>query len=79
MSSSKPFHLRSGIYEEEEAKRLKEQERVDDTKVTVSTRHNRTDTHINSQRLWQHVQGQHRFKPDGSQMGEGEVDMDFQP
>lgn len=29
-----------------------------------SSRQNRTDTHTNSERLWQHVQNLHRFKPD---------------
>lgn len=38
---------------------------VDDYKETMSFRHNRTDSFINSQRLWQHTQHLHRFKPDG--------------
>lgn len=29
-----------------------------------SSRQNRTDTHTNSERLWQHAQNLHRFKPD---------------
>ena len=33
------------------------------TKETVSSRTNKTDAHMNMQRLWQHAQGQHRFKP----------------
>lgn len=30
---------------------------------TASSRHNMIDAHVNSQRLWLHVQGLHRFKP----------------
>jgi hypothetical protein len=33
-------------------------------KETVSSRLNRTETHMSSQRLWQHAQDLHRFKPD---------------
>jgi len=32
---------------------------------TVSSRHNRAYTHVNSQRLWQPAQGLHNLKPDG--------------
>lgn len=38
---------------------------MDDCKETMSFRHNRTDSFINSQRLWQHTQNLHRFKPEG--------------
>lgn len=31
----------------------------------LSSRHNRTDAHRNSQKLWQCTQVLHRFKPDG--------------
>jgi len=34
-------------------------------KETMSSRHNRMVTHVNSQRLWQRAQGPYRFKPDG--------------
>ena len=35
---------------------------ADDSKETV--RQNRTDTYVNSQRLWQYTQDSHRFKTD---------------
>ena len=38
---------------------------MEDTKQAVSSRLNRTDAHVNSQRLWQDARGLHRFKPDG--------------
>lgn len=38
-----------------------------DTEGTVFSRHNRTDTFMNTQRPWQNAQGLHRFKPDGDQ------------
>lgn len=40
-------------------------EGVYDSNKTMSSRHNKTDAHMNSQRLWQHAQGLHRFKPEG--------------
>lgn len=43
---------------------LTKQIMMDDIKETVSSRHNRTDEHINSQRL-QHTQALHRYKLDG--------------
>ena len=51
-----------------EAERSSEPEVMGDTKETVSSRHNRTDEHMRSQRLWQHAYGLHRFKP-GLRMG----------
>jgi len=45
-----------------------------ETKETVSSRHNRVNTHMNSHRLRQHAQGLHRFKPDGPSAMRGEVD-----
>ena len=41
----------SGTYAEEEVERLLEAEVVDDSKETVSSRHNRTNAHTNAQRL----------------------------
>jgi hypothetical protein len=38
---------------------------MDDSKETTSSRHNEAEADINSQSLWQHAQGLHRFKPDG--------------
>lgn len=35
-----------------------------DSKETVPSRHNGTDTRMNLQKLWQHAQGRHRFKLD---------------
>lgn len=32
----------------------------------MMSRHDRTDTHMISERLWQHAQGLHRFHPDGA-------------
>ena len=37
---------------------------MNDFKETMSSRHNRMETHVNSQRLWQRAQGPYRFKPD---------------
>ena len=37
---------------------------VDYAKGTVSSKHTRTDVHRNSERLWQHTEGQHRFRLD---------------
>jgi hypothetical protein len=63
-SSSNPSHKTSSSYEEKEAKWLKEQEQIHDTKEIVSSRNNRTAVHKNSQSLWQHYKGLHKFKPD---------------
>ena len=41
----------SQSYVEQEAGRLKETELMDDSKETVSSRHNRTDSHLNSEIL----------------------------
>jgi hypothetical protein len=40
---------------------------MDGTKETVSSQYSRADTHRNSKRLWQHMQGLNRSKPDGVQ------------
>lgn len=54
-----------GSYADEEAERLQELENsMDNTKETVSPKHNRTDAHLNAQRLWPHAQGLYRFKVD---------------
>lgn len=41
---------------------------MDESKEIMSSRYNRIDAHINSQRLWQHTQGLHRFKAWGFQL-----------
>lgn len=38
---------------------------MEDAKRRVSSRQNRTEAPMNSQRLWQHTQDLHGFKPDG--------------
>lgn len=35
---------------------------VNSSKETVSSRENRADTHMNSERLWHHTQDLHRFR-----------------
>lgn len=45
---------------------------MDDSKKTVSMRHNRNYAHVSSQRLCQDVQGQCRFKPDWGPSAERE-------
>lgn len=40
---------------------------VEDIKEGKPSKHNRTNAHINSQRLWQNPQGLDTSKPDGSQ------------
>lgn len=54
---------------------------MEHTKETRLSRHNRADTrvnserhHVNSERLWQHVQGLYRSKPDRILVLRGEVD-----
>jgi hypothetical protein len=37
--------------------------RGDDSKEPTSSSNNKTDAQMNIRRLWQHKQGQHRFKP----------------
>lgn len=64
MSSSNPCHLDSGTDMEEEMERSKELKAVNNSKEAASSRHNRTDTHRDSQRLWQHPQDLPRFKTD---------------
>lgn len=38
---------------------------MDDCKETVSSRHNRANAYLNSQRLWKQGYDFHRFNPDG--------------
>lgn len=57
-------YLKTGISPEEEMKRLQESERVDDSKVTASFRHNSTDTHTNLEKLCLPIQNLLRFKPE---------------
>lgn len=47
----KPLPQDSGTYAEEDVERLLETEVVDDSKETVSSRHNRTDAYTNPRRL----------------------------
>lgn len=44
-----------GTMEISKVERLSEPKGMDDTKETVYSRHNRTDSQMNSQRLWQHA------------------------
>ena len=62
ISLSNPFPQNSGSYAEEEAERLSETKQMDATTETVYSRHNKTGTHMNLQRLWKHAQGLYRFK-----------------
>lgn len=41
--------------------------------------HNRTDIHMNSQRLWHHTHGLYRSKPDGVPSTEREMDTSYHP
>lgn len=50
---------------------------VDNKREAVSLRHSRTGVHKNSQRQWQHTQGQHTFKKVGSRHWYKEADMGF--
>ena len=50
--------------EEEEAERFSEAEVRNNSKEAMFFKHNKTDVHINSQRLWKHSQGSSGFKPD---------------
>ena len=56
----------------EEVERLYEPEVIGDSKKRVSSRNSRIDVHINSQRLWQHAQGIHRFTSVGVPVLRGE-------
>jgi hypothetical protein len=47
--------------------------------MSVSSRHHGADAHMNAQRLWQYMQGLHRFNPNKIPSLRGEVDMWFQP
>lgn len=61
MSPHPPPKKNRGSYADEEAERLQELENLmDNTKETMSPKHNRT----NAQRLWPHAQGLYRFKVD---------------
>jgi hypothetical protein len=46
---------------------------MNESKKTVSFGYNMTNTHINSERLWQHGQYQHMFKPAGPVSLEAEM------
>lgn len=46
---------------------------MDDTREAMSSKHNRTDTHMNSYGLRQHAEGLHRVKPDGVPALRGQV------
>lgn len=50
---------------EEEVEGLLEPTGLDHTKETVSSRHNRTDTHMNSETIAACTRPVHRFKSDG--------------
>jgi hypothetical protein len=52
---------------------------MEDSNEIVSSRYNRSETLKNSQRLWQHIQGLHRFKLDGVPALKGEVDINTLP
>ena len=56
MPSSNPSPQGSGIYMGEDGERLV-------SKEILSSRHNRTGAHMNSQRKRQHTGDLHRFKP----------------
>jgi hypothetical protein len=45
--------------------RVQDPKGMDETKLTVSSRYNRTNAYMNSQRLWDQSLGSHRFKPAG--------------
>lgn len=53
-----------GIYIKEEEERLKESDVVNDSKETMSSRHNGANIHMKPQRVLQHIQDLHKFKPD---------------
>lgn len=63
ISISNPSPQSLGIYMEEEVERLLKT-RVNNSKETASSRHNRADAHMNSQKLWKYIQDLHRFKQD---------------
>lgn len=63
ISVSNPSPQSLGIYVEEEVERLL-RTKVNDSKETVSCRHNRADAHMNSQTLWKCLQYLHRLKTD---------------
>lgn len=54
----------SESYLEDEEDRLLKPEGKDNSKGTVSFRHNRTNAHKNSQRMWQHEHSLHRLMLD---------------
>ena len=75
MSPSNPCSQGSRNSAKEEKERFQESEGMEDTKATRPSRYNRADTHMNSQKLWQHEQGLHGSKPDGASVLRGEVDI----
>lgn len=79
MSLSDPLPSRLRHYVEEEGERLWEPEVVGDFKETVSSTHNRTDAHMNSQRLDSVRKNCIGSSPTASQHREGEVDTKSQP
>lgn len=58
-------------------RRLQESVGMEDTKKIRASTYSRTDTHISSQKTWQHVQGLH--EPDGALALRGNVDMNSLP
>jgi hypothetical protein len=67
MSLSNPSHQGPGNCRKEGGKIVGAKERMEDMKETRPSRHNRTDVHVNPQRLWQDAQGlcKCKSKPDG--------------
>lgn len=64
MSLSNSFSQGLGIYAEKDIESLLKPELVDDSKETVSSRQNRANTCMNSQKLWHHAQHMHKFQWD---------------
>lgn len=58
----KPSPQGSGIYVEGNEERLKEPKVVDNSKEKAFSRYNETDLHMNSQRVWQHMQELDKFR-----------------
>lgn len=69
--SSKPSPQSSAVYVEQEAGRLEEPEVMDGSEETQPSRHNRTDTHMNSDTVAAHT-WTHRLKPCKAQHEERE-------
>lgn len=58
-----PILIRQRIYLEVEAETLQKPEVMNDCNIMVSSKHNRSDEHINSQ-LWQHTRNREDFESD---------------